>query len=74
MTRQPSRAQHVTALDIGPHDLVIQLGDCEFFGACSCGKPLGVQRPDQSFNDFGMAWERHVMTQHRDCDCEPCSW
>jgi len=54
----------------GPHDLVISQGDCQFSGKCSCGAHLGVLRPDQSFNDLGVDWERHVMLRHRDCHCE----
>jgi hypothetical protein len=58
---------------IGPHDLVISYGDCEFSGACSCGKSLGASiRPHQSFDSFGGEWERHVMTEHRGCDCWSC--
>lgn len=45
------------------HDLVISLGDCELYGECTCGKPLGSIKPDKSLNVLGLAWERHVMTE-----------
>lgn len=74
----PIRASVATqrvAEPIGPHDLVISAGDCEFYGSCSCGIALGTPiKPDQSLNIFGERWERHVMTEHKDCNCEPCSW
>jgi hypothetical protein len=47
----------------GGHDLVVSFGDCEFHGECSCGKPLGTIRPDQSLDELGRSWERHVMTE-----------
>lgn len=60
---------------IGPHDLIISYGDCEFYGSCSCGKAMGLPtRPDVGLDKLGQRWERHVMAEHRDCDCEPCSW
>lgn len=51
--------------ELGPsgHDLVVSYGDCEFYGACSCGKPLGSIKPDKSIDELGLAWERHVMTE-----------
>ena len=61
-----------TTLEIGPHDLVIQQGDCYFTAYCSCGVALDGGDPTMSFDRFGEAWERHVMTEHRDCDCEVC--
>lgn len=51
----------VTGID-GEPDLIISLGDCEFYGECGgCGISLGVTRPDQSFDILGLAWEHHVM-------------
>jgi hypothetical protein len=59
---------------VGPHDLLINYGDCEFYGSCTCGQMLGDRvRPDQSLDEFGQRWERHVMTVHRGCDCEACN-
>lgn len=49
----------------GGHDLVVSMGDCEFYGACTCGKPLGSIKPDKSLDELGLAWERHVMTEVR---------
>jgi hypothetical protein len=45
----------------GGHHLVIELGDCEFYGRCMCGVNFGSLRPNQSLNEFGYPWERHVM-------------
>lgn len=74
----PVGAQGPAVSQVGPHDLVITAGDCEFYVFCSCGASLADQiRPDGLEADFGdivQRWERHVMTDHRDCDCEPCSW
>lgn len=42
-------------------DLIISHGDCELFGRCECGTPLGSIKPDQSLDVLGQAWERHVM-------------
>jgi len=47
----------------GGHDMVVSLGDCELYGTCTCGKPLGMIKPDQSLDKLGVAWERHVMTE-----------
>lgn len=48
----------------GGHALVIEYGDCEFYGYCQCGKALGMVRPDKFRDDvFGSKWERHVMTE-----------
>jgi len=50
-----------TGID-GEPDLVISIGDCEFYAECGvCAKVLGMTRPDQSFDILAMAWERHVM-------------
>ncbi|MFD5632413.1 hypothetical protein [Streptomyces sp. NPDC127072] len=48
----------------GGHALIVEYGDCEFYGSCQCGKKLGTVRPDQ-FGDgtFGGKWERHVRTE-----------
>lgn len=60
---------------VGPHDLIVTAGDCEFYGSCSCGKQLGLPiRPNVSLDMLGQRWAQHVMTEHRDCGCEPCSW
>jgi hypothetical protein len=63
---------------VGPHDLVISAGDCEFYVMCSCGQSLTEQvRPDRLVSGFAedaQRWERHVMAEHRNCDCGPCSW
>lgn len=48
----------------GGHALVIEYGDCEFYGTCQCGKKLGMVTPDKFRDDvFGSHWERHVMTE-----------
>lgn len=47
----------------GGHSLVIEYGDCEFYGRCQCGKDLGMQTPNRPLDDFGTKWERHVMTE-----------
>jgi hypothetical protein len=48
----------------GGHALVIEYGDCEFYGRCQCGKTFGMVTPDR-FRDevFGGKWERHVLTE-----------
>lgn len=51
----------------GGHALVIEYGDCEFYGRCQCGKPFEVVTPDKFRDDvFGGKWERHVMTEVTD--------
>lgn len=48
----------------GGHALVIEYGDCEFYGRCQCGKDFGMVTPDRFRDDtFGGKWERHVMTE-----------
>ncbi|MFD9445005.1 hypothetical protein [Streptomyces sp. NPDC060001] len=48
----------------GGHALIVEYGDCEFYGYCQCGKALGTVRPDKFRDDvFGGKWERHVMTE-----------
>jgi hypothetical protein len=48
----------------GGHALVIEYGDCEFYGRCQCGKKFGMVTPDKFGDDtFGGKWERHVMTE-----------
>lgn len=50
----------------GGHALIVEYGDCEFYGTCQCGKAFGVVTPDKYRGDnFGGAWERHVMTEVR---------
>ncbi|WP_314411425.1 hypothetical protein [Streptomyces sp. DSM 40484] len=48
----------------GGHALVLESGDCEFYGSCQCGKRFGTVTPDK-FRDgvFTTKWERHVMTE-----------
>jgi hypothetical protein len=46
----------------GGHALVVEYGDCEFYGRCQCGMPFGRTRPDQRWDEkFGIPWEKHVM-------------
>ena len=48
----------------GGHALIVEYGDCEFYGTCQCGKKLGMVTPDKFRDDvFGGKWERHVMTE-----------
>ncbi|MFI6639979.1 hypothetical protein [Streptomyces sp. NPDC050504] len=48
----------------GGHALVIEYGDCEFYGRCQCGRSFGMVPPNRFRGDvFGSAWERHVMTE-----------
>lgn len=48
----------------GGHALIVEYGDCEFYGTCQCGKPFGMVTPDKYRDDvFGGKWERHVMTE-----------
>ncbi|MGW0577323.1 hypothetical protein ACWD25_15400 [Streptomyces sp. NPDC002920] len=48
----------------GGHALIVEYGDCEFYGRCQCGKTFGMVRPDRYRADvFGDKWERHVMTE-----------
>ncbi|SOE25655.1 hypothetical protein [Streptomyces sp. OK228] len=47
----------------GGHALVVELGDCDLWGHCQCGKSFGNITPDKSLDDFAMPWERHVMTE-----------
>lgn len=49
----------------GGHSLVIEYGDCEFYGRCQCGKELGMQTPNKPLDNLGTKWERHVMTEVR---------
>ncbi len=51
----------------GGHALIVEYGDCEFYGWCQCGKALGMVTPDK-FGDgaFADQWERHVMTEVAD--------
>lgn len=46
----------------GGHALIVEYGDCEFYGRCQCGTDFGMVTPDKFRDDvFGSAWERHVM-------------
>lgn len=48
----------------GGHALIVEYGDCEFYGRCQCGKDFGMVTPDRFRDDvFGDKWERHVMTE-----------
>lgn len=47
----------------GGHALVIEYGDCETYGRCQCGRDFGSRTPNKSLDEFGMAWENHVMTE-----------
>lgn len=48
----------------GGHALVIEYGDCEFYGRCQCGRDFGMVTPDRYRGDvFGDKWERHVMLE-----------
>jgi hypothetical protein len=49
----------------GGHALVIEYGDCELYARCQCMADFGSARPDESWDRFGMAWEKHVMTEVR---------
>lgn len=46
----------------GGHALIVEHGDCEFYGRCQCGAKFGMVTPDKFRDDvFGDKWERHVM-------------
>lgn len=48
----------------GGHALIVEYGDCEFYGTCQCGKKLGMVTPDQfGGGAFGIEWEHHVLTE-----------
>lgn len=48
----------------GGHALIVEYGDCEFYGRCQCGKQFGMVTPDKFSDDvFGERWERHVVTE-----------
>lgn len=47
----------------GGHSLIIEYGDCEIWARCQCTKTLGLGRPSTSLDEFGEAWEKHVMTE-----------
>lgn len=47
----------------GGHALIVEYGDCEFYGRCQCGAKFGMATPDKFRDDvFGSKWERHVMS------------
>ena len=52
-----------TATRAGGHALIVEYGDCELYGFCQCGKPLGMVTPDKPIDAFAGPWERHVMTE-----------
>lgn len=56
-------AEEFPATWTGGHALVIEFGDEELTARCQCGKPLGTGTPATSLDDFGLPWERHVMTR-----------
>jgi hypothetical protein len=46
----------------GGHALMVEYGDCEFYGSCQCGVEFGMTRPDQRWDEtFGTKWEQHVL-------------
>lgn len=47
----------------GGHALVVELGDCELYGHCQCGKSFRSITPDKSLDEFASPWELHVMTE-----------
>lgn len=47
----------------GGHAMVVEYGDCEFYGTCQCGKKLGKVTPDQFGGTFAIDWEHHVLTE-----------
>ncbi|MEU9670348.1 hypothetical protein AB0E25_33205 [Streptomyces bobili] len=48
----------------GGHALIVEYGDCEFYGRCQCGKQFGMVTPDKFSDDvFGERWEHHVVTE-----------
>ena len=48
----------------GGHALIVEYGDCEFYGRCQCGKTFGMVTPDKFSDDvFGERWEHHVITE-----------
>lgn len=56
------RDEEFTATWAGGHALVIEYGDCEFYGRRQCGETFGMVKPDRFHDDaFGDKWERHVM-------------
>lgn len=65
-TDQLLRDEEFTATWAGGHALVIEYGDCEFYGRCQCGATFGTVTPDRYRGDvFGDKWEHHVMTLGR---------
>jgi hypothetical protein len=45
----------------GGHALIVEYGDCEFYGSCQCGKKLGMVTPNNFGGTFGIEWEQHVL-------------
>jgi hypothetical protein len=62
-TAQADDDEFTTTLN-GGHALIVEYGDCEFYGTCQCGTTFGMVTPDRFGEDvFGSAWERHVSTE-----------
>lgn len=50
----------------GGHALMIEYGDCEFYGSCQCGVEFGMAKPNESWETkFGRKWERHTTLEVR---------
>lgn len=71
-THHPDDAEFPATL-AGGHALIIEFGDEEMFGQCSCGDPLGnlVIRPNESVERFASLWEQHVMRLGRTAELTP---
>lgn len=65
-TSNPSAPDPATIADMGAHDMIVGLGDCQLFATRACGKALGGVRPDEPFETLLLAWERHVITDAPD--------
>lgn len=55
-----------TVAEMGAHDMIVGLGDCQLFATCACGKVLGAVQPDEPFETLLLAWERHIITDASD--------
>jgi hypothetical protein len=66
ITAKQADPERATTLS-GGHALIVEYGDCEFYGRCQCGQDFGMVTPDKFRDDvFGGKWERHVMSLGRD--------
>lgn len=60
----PKGADGFATMWEGGHALIVEYGDCEFYGRCQCGKTFGMVTPDKFSDDvFGERWEHHVITE-----------